>query len=61
MGMLLRRHYKVNKSDNDNISKMKISELREIAKQRGLEGYSKLDKDALIKLLGGTDEQVQSY
>ena len=35
-----------------DLSSMKVSELKEEAKSRGLKGYSSLRKSELIKLLG---------
>ncbi|KAL2930912.1 SAP-like protein BP-73, partial [Bienertia sinuspersici] len=38
-------------NDSSNFEKMKLSELKELAKARGIRGYSKLKKMELIQLL----------
>ena len=35
----------------EGINQLTVEKLRELAKEKGLEGYSKLSKDELIKLL----------
>ena len=37
--------------DKEYLNKLTVEKLREIAKEKGLEGYSKLSKEDLIKLL----------
>lgn len=49
MGMLLNRNYK----KEVNYSDLTISELKALAKEKGLEDYSKLKKEELIDLLKG--------
>lgn len=41
------------KSDIEDLSKLKVDELKAIAKEKGLEGYSSLTKAELIKLIEG--------
>ena len=65
MGMLLRRHYPqapepvVEVSENPStlsdstLSDMTVQELRGIAKENGVTGYSGLDKASLIDALEG--------
>lgn len=60
MGMLLRRHYPqtpepfVEVTDSSStLSDMTVQELRGIAKENGLTGYSGLDKASLIDALEG--------
>lgn len=36
-----------------NLNEFTVKELKELAKDKGLTGYSNLKKDELIKLLGG--------
>lgn len=38
-------------SSNGDISQLTVEKLKELAKEKGLEGYSKLSKDELINLL----------
>ncbi|XP_043698136.1 rho-N domain-containing protein 1, chloroplastic-like [Telopea speciosissima] len=40
-------------NENKNLSVLKLSELRSLAKSRGVKGYSKLKKGHLIELLSG--------
>lgn len=42
-----------NAVENSNLSEMKLTDLRALAKSRGLKGYSKLKKHELIELLSG--------
>ena len=39
---------------------MQLSELREIAKERGLKNISKLKKDELLELLNNSTEKVET-
>lgn len=60
MGLLLRRHYPPKKSvevetkeveETDSLSDLNVKELKELAKQRGIEGYSTLTKQELLEVL----------
>ena len=53
MGMLLRRHYPEKPSESEIItySDLTVNELRDIARERGITGYSTLNKEELIALL----------
>ncbi|QIX74494.1 Rho termination factor N-terminal domain-containing protein [Streptococcus gallolyticus] len=57
MGMLLRRHYPSKKTveveETDSLSDLNVKELKELAKQRGIEGYSTLTKQELLEVLNG--------
>ena len=45
---------KWNKTKNTKLYNASLSKLQSIAKQRGLKGYSKLDKNELIQLIDGS-------
>lgn len=60
MGMLLRRYHKKieevkeeakEKASFFDFNKLKVDELRAIAKEKGIEGYSSLTKAELIELI----------
>lgn len=53
MGMLLRRHYPEKPAESEIITydELTVNELREIAKERGITGYSTLNKEELIAVL----------
>ena len=53
MGMLLRRHYPEKPAESEVItySDLTVNELREIAKEREITGYSTLNKEELIAVL----------
>ncbi len=57
MGLLLRRHYHPKKSveveETDSLSDLNVKELKELAKQRGIEGYGTLTKQKLLEVLNG--------
>lgn len=61
MGMLLRRHYPqkpaetevVNETEVVTYNDLTVKELRDIAKERNIEGYSTLSKEELIAVLEG--------
>lgn len=57
MGVLLRRHYPPKKTaeveETDSLSDLNVKELKELAKQRGIEGYSTLTKQELLEVLNG--------
>lgn len=54
--MLLRRHYKKDKvlerkKEVINYKELTVTELKELAKENGIEGYSKMKKEELINIL----------
>lgn len=55
MGLLLRRHYSPKKTaeveETDSLLDLNVKELKELAKQRGIEGYSTLTKQELLEVL----------
>lgn len=53
MGMLLRRHYSEKPAESEIITydELTVNELREIARERGITGYSTLNKEELIAVL----------
>lgn len=52
MGMMLRRHHP-KKPAEVNYSDLTVKELKDIAKDRNIEGYSTLNKEDLIAVLEG--------
>lgn len=40
--------------ESSNLSSLKVAELRELAKSRGIRGYSKMKKNELVEILSGT-------
>nr|DAF88007.1 MAG TPA: Rho termination factor, N-terminal domain [Siphoviridae sp. ctCyS10] len=55
MGMLLRRHYPQKPVETEVVTynDLTVKELRDIAKEREIEGYSTLSKEELIAVLEG--------
>lgn len=56
MGMMLRRHHpKKQPVENEviNYSELTVKELKDIARERNIEGYSTLNKEELIAVLEG--------
>lgn len=53
MGMLLRRHYPVKPDESEIITydELTVNELRDIAREREIKGYSTLSKEELIAVL----------
>lgn len=53
MGMMLRRHHPKKPVEAINYSDLTVKELKDIAKERNVEGYSTLNKEDLIAVLEG--------
>ena len=55
MGMMLRRHHPKKPAEVEvvNYSDLTVKELKDIAKDRNIEGYSTLNKEELIATLEG--------
>lgn len=53
MGMLLRRHYQEKPAESEIITydDLTVNELRDIAREREIKGYSTLSKEELIAVL----------
>lgn len=53
MGMLLRRHYLEKPAESEIITydELTVNELRDIAREREIKGYSTLSKEELIAVL----------
>ncbi|PAF34214.1 hypothetical protein CHH69_16925 [Terribacillus saccharophilus] len=56
--MLLRRYHKKEEQSNEvapDYDAMKVPELKEAAKEKGIEGYNDMLRDDLLKALKGDD------
>lgn len=55
MGMMLRRHHPKKPAETEAIdySDLTVKDLKDIAKERNIEGYSALNKEDLIAVLEG--------
>ena len=55
MGMMLRRHHHKKPAETEvvNYRHLTVKELKDIAKERNIEGYSTLNKEDLIAVLEG--------
>lgn len=55
MGMMLRRHHPKKPAEAEvvNYRDLTVKELKDIAKERNIEGYSTLNKEDLIAVLEG--------
>lgn len=54
MGMMLRRHHpKPAETEAISYSNLTVKDLKDIAKERNIEGYSTLNKEELIAALEG--------
>ena len=55
MGMMLRRHHPKKPAETEvvNYNDLTVNELREIAREREIKGYSTLNKEELIAVLEG--------
>ena len=51
-------HKKLPKYEEDRLSDMSLDELKELAREKNIKGYSKLSKDDLIRLLEANDIEI---
>jgi hypothetical protein len=62
--MLLRRYHKKEEQSKEvapDYDEMKVPELKDAAKEKGIEGYSEMKRDELLQVLrGDSDEQSTS-
>ena len=60
MGMMLRRHHPKKPAETEaiNYSDLTVKDLKDIAKERNIEGYSTLNKEELIAVLEGIIWQI---